>query len=124
MVCRLLTEGLLLLQSAGFREGRLSGAQALVPCGMGDLSGPGTEPASPALAGRFLTTGPHDVLPVLSLSITSLSAFSIRLMPASQNELGIILLPFMTMLRIGIISCVQQHSPMKPSGSDIVITYV
>ena len=29
-----------------------------MPCGMWDLPGPGTEPVSPALAGRFLTTGP------------------------------------------------------------------
>ena len=80
--------------------------QAWVPCSTWDLSGPGIEPMSPALAGRFLTTGPQG-RPVLFLSITSLSGFSIRLMPASQNELGIILLLFMTMLRTGIISCVQ-----------------
>ena len=29
-----------------------------MPCGMWDLPGPGTEPVSPALAGRFLTTEP------------------------------------------------------------------
>ena len=30
----------------------------LVACGMWDLPGPGLEPVSPALAGRFLTTAP------------------------------------------------------------------
>ena len=41
-------------------ERRLSsyGAQAQVLCGMWDLPGPGLEPVSPALAGRFLTTAP------------------------------------------------------------------
>ena len=39
-------------------ERRLSscGAQAQLLCGMWDLPGPGLEPVSPALAGRFLTT--------------------------------------------------------------------
>jgi len=87
VVCRLLIEGASLIAEQGFRECRLSGAQAQVPCGMWALSGPGIEPMSPTLAGRFLTTGPQEVLPVLLLSITSLSGFSIRLMPASQNEL-------------------------------------
>ena len=34
------------------------GARACLLCGMWDLPGPGIEPVSPALAGRFLTTGP------------------------------------------------------------------
>ena len=34
------------------------GAWALLFCGMWDLPGPGIEPMSPALAGRFLTTAP------------------------------------------------------------------
>ena len=63
---------LLLLQSTGSRrtgfsscgtwapERRLSscGAQAEWLRGMWDLPGPGLEPVSPALAGRFLTTAP------------------------------------------------------------------
>ena len=32
----------------------------LVARGMWDLPGPGIEPMSPALAGRFLTTGPPE----------------------------------------------------------------
>ena len=62
---------LLLLQSTGSRhlgfiscwvwtlECRLSscGTQALLLLGMWDLPKPGTEPVSPVLAGRFLTTG-------------------------------------------------------------------
>ena len=32
------------------------GAQATLLCGMWDLPGPGIEPVSPALAGRFLST--------------------------------------------------------------------
>ena len=41
-------------------ECRLSsgGARALLLHGMWDLPGPGMEPTSPALAGRFLTTVP------------------------------------------------------------------
>ena len=31
---------------------------ALLPCDMWDLPGPEVKPMSPALAGRFLTTGP------------------------------------------------------------------
>ena len=50
------------LSSCGSRalELRLSscGAQALLLHGMWDLPGPGIEPMSPALAGRFLTTVP------------------------------------------------------------------
>ena len=55
------------LQAPGFRscgawavERRLSscGTQAQLLRGMWDLPGPGLEPMSPALAGRFLTTAP------------------------------------------------------------------
>ena len=50
------------LSSCGSRalEHRLSscGTQALLLRGMWDLPGPGLEPVSPALAGRFLTTAP------------------------------------------------------------------
>ena len=63
---------LLLLWSTGSRhvgfsscgswalERRLSsrGARAWLLCSMWDLPGPGLEPMSPALAGRFLTTAP------------------------------------------------------------------
>ena len=63
---------LLLLQSTGSRHAGLSscgswalecrlsscGTQAQLLCGMWDLPGPGIEPVSPALAGRFLTTAP------------------------------------------------------------------
>ena len=67
-----LLQWLLLLQSTGFRptgfsscgtwtlERRLSscGACASLFHGMWDLAGPGLEPVSPALAGRFSTTVP------------------------------------------------------------------
>ena len=43
------------LGHAGFSS---CGAWAQLLCGMWDLSGPGIEPASPALAGGFLTTVP------------------------------------------------------------------
>ena len=50
------------LSSCGLQalEHRLSscGTQAQLLCGMWDLPGPGLEPVSPALAGRFLTTAP------------------------------------------------------------------
>ena len=51
---------LLLLRSLGSRRAGFSscGMQAYLLCGMWDLPGPGIEPMSPALAGRFLTTGP------------------------------------------------------------------
>ena len=35
-------------------------AQARLPCSMWNLPGPGTEPESPALAGKFLATGPPE----------------------------------------------------------------
>ena len=40
------------------RRLRTCGARALLLRGMWDLPGPGLEPMSPALAGRFLTTEP------------------------------------------------------------------
>ena len=47
------------------------GSQAYLPWGMWDLPGPGIKPMTPALAGRFLTTGPpgkfHPV-PFISMS--------------------------------------------------------
>ena len=43
---------------AAERRLRSRGAQALLPRGMWDLPRPMTEPLSPALAGRFSTTGP------------------------------------------------------------------
>ena len=43
------------LQGAGFSS---SGTQAQLPHCVWDLPGPGIEPVFPALAGRFLTTGP------------------------------------------------------------------
>ena len=51
-------------------ERRLSscGARALLLCGMWDLLGPGLEPVSPALAGRFLTTVPPGK-PIYSFKI-------------------------------------------------------
>ena len=72
---------LLLLRSTGSRrmgfrscgsralERRLSscGARAQLLRGMWDLPGPGLEPVSPALAGRFLTTAPPGKPPVLQL---------------------------------------------------------
>ena len=46
-------------------EYRLSicGTWASLPSGMWNLPGPGTEPVSPASAGRFLTTGPPGKSP-------------------------------------------------------------
>ena len=38
-----------------------------MPCGMWDLPGPGIKPVSPALAGRFLTTGPPGKSPESTL---------------------------------------------------------
>ena len=51
---------LLSLWSTGYRREGLSscGARAQLLHGMWDLPGPGLEPVSPALAGRFLTTAP------------------------------------------------------------------
>ena len=65
-------------------ERRLSicGAQAQLLHGMWDLPGPGIEPVSPALAGRFLTTAPPGKSPNFfinwlfsTLSLFSLSSF-------------------------------------------------
>ena len=51
---------LLLLLSTGSRRTGFSscGTWALLLCGIWDLPGPGLEPVSPALAGRFSTTVP------------------------------------------------------------------
>ena len=57
MACRLL---ILLLQSTG--RLRSQGPQAGLPLGMWDRPGPGIELVSPALAGRFVTTGPPGKL--------------------------------------------------------------
>ena len=53
----------LVVASGGYSrvvEHRLSncGTWAQLPCSSGDLPGPGIEPAFPALAGSFLTSGP------------------------------------------------------------------
>ena len=89
VVCGLLTAVASPLQSMGSRrvgfsscgsralEHRLSscGAGAQLLCGMSDLSGPGLEPMSPALAGRFSTTAPPGkpvalfLLPLRSLPL-------------------------------------------------------
>ena len=51
---------LLLLQSTGSRRivSSICGAWVKLPFHIWDLPGPGIKPMSPALAGRFLTTGP------------------------------------------------------------------
>ena len=56
---------LLLLQNTGSRHAgfRSCGAQALLPCSRWDLPRPGIKPVSPALADRFLTTGPPGKSP-------------------------------------------------------------
>ena len=62
--------------SCGFQSPeRASGdAQLVVAHGlMWDLPGPGIEPVSPALAGRFFSTGPPEK-PFPALLITSVSA--------------------------------------------------
>ena len=53
---------LLLLWSTGSRCAGFSscGTRAQLLCGMWDLPGPGLDPLSPALAGRFLTTAPPE----------------------------------------------------------------
>ena len=53
---------LLLLWSTGPRSAGFSscGAQAWLLRGMWNLPGPGLEPVSPTMAGRFLTTAPPE----------------------------------------------------------------
>ena len=53
--CRGFSRAAWALEGMGFRS---CGAQAQLPHSMWNLPGPGIEPVSPALAGRFLTTGP------------------------------------------------------------------
>ena len=64
--CRAQALGRVSFDSCGYRalEQRLHncGAQAQLFLGMWDLSGSGMEPASPALAGGFLTTEPPGKL--------------------------------------------------------------
>ena len=57
--------GLLLVEASPIAEHRLQahelsscGTRAQLPCGTWDLSRPGIEPMSSALAGGFFTTGP------------------------------------------------------------------
>ena len=59
MVASLVTQALGMQASVAAAH-RLSicGTLALLLLGMWDLPGPGIEPVSPALAGRFLTNGP------------------------------------------------------------------
>ena len=61
---------LLLLQSTGSRHAGFSrcGTWAQLLCSMWDIPIPGAEPMSPALAGRFLTTGPPGKLHQPALS--------------------------------------------------------
>ena len=54
-----------------------SGTRTLLPCGMWNLPRPGIEPMSPALAGRFLTSGPPGkFLPRYTIETVFLSQFS------------------------------------------------
>ena len=52
---------------------------------MWDLSRPGLEPVSPALAGGFLTTGPPGKSWLLFFNLTSLSHL-ILLLPVAKHE--------------------------------------
>ena len=65
---------LLLLWSTGSRCVGFSscGSRAQLLCGMWDLPGPGLEPVSPALAGRFLTTVQPGKFPRVILLISRL----------------------------------------------------
>ena len=47
------------------------GSRAPLLCDLWDLSIPGIEPVSPALAGRFSTPGPAAKIPTLSLNLTN-----------------------------------------------------
>ena len=60
-----------MLQGTGCREYGLStcGTWARLLCGMWDPPGSGIEPMSPALAGRFLGTGPPEKSLELSFKI-------------------------------------------------------
>ena len=49
---------LLTVAASLIMEHGLWGRPAQLPCGLWDLPRPGIEPVSPALQGRFLTTGP------------------------------------------------------------------
>ena len=76
------------LSSCGSRalERRVSscGAQAQLLRGMWDLPGPGLEPVSPALAGRFLTTAPPGKslsLPLFSTNKAHLLSLVVQVLP-------------------------------------------
>ena len=76
-----------LLQSAGSRLGRLisGGAWAELPHGMWNLLRPGIEPMSPAVAGRFLTSGPAGKSNLLLIIIYFFFLFTFTLLIIFQN---------------------------------------
>ena len=68
--------------SGGFS---VCGAQASLPCDMWDLPRPGTEPVSPALAGRFPSTVPPGKSPCpLSLCPSDMSSAKVRCISGSS----------------------------------------
>ena len=79
--CSLLIVVASLVAEHGFS---ICGARALLPCSMWDLLGPGIEPVSSALAGRFLTTGPpaKSLALILSTVIFTALILETRLQPA------------------------------------------
>ena len=70
-------------------ERRLSscGTQAQLLCGMWDLPGPGFEPMSPALAGRFLTTAPPGKSPSVFLRALITLLPQMQLWPLWNDDL-------------------------------------
>ena len=59
-------------RALGCRGFSRCGTRAWLFCVMRDLPGPGSEPMSPALAGRFLTTGPPGKFGNSNFSVTLL----------------------------------------------------
>ena len=76
-----------MLQSSGSGQADLSScALAYLPCSMWNLPGPGVEPVSPALVGRFLATGPSGkshIQLLYALSSTVASASSVLPAPGT-----------------------------------------
>ena len=98
--------GLLLLQITGSRVYGLSscGTWAYLPYDMWNLLTPGIEPLSPALAGRFSTTGPPGksvkYFLLLVLFVELVCVFLLYILNKIYQKLSTVLLIFSVSLRI------------------------
>ena len=100
------------------------GARASLPCGMWNLPGPGVEALSPALPGRFFTTGPpgesqwpvlHSVIQLLLYNMWQIHTFTLHLSPFTSWSPA--LDPFTFESQFVLSSLLRKQKPLKrPRG--------